>query len=90
MDSAGGYEYLRQPTDLVVLGKIQLTPAARGIQVQDLKEFGVRLEGREGGWKGKERWERWREGRRVDGGGEGGGGRNQGGGGHQHKDPSLT
>jgi hypothetical protein len=34
LDSAGGYEYLRQPTDLVVLGKVRLTPAARDIQVR--------------------------------------------------------
>jgi hypothetical protein len=34
LDSAGGYEYLRQPTDLVVLGKVRLTPAATDIQVR--------------------------------------------------------
>jgi hypothetical protein len=65
LDSAGGYEYLRQPTDLVVLGKIQLTPAARGIQVQDSKGFGGRLDGMEGGWMAKEWMERGKEGGRV-------------------------
>lgn len=34
LDSAGGYEYLRQPTDLVVLGKVTLAPAAQDIQVK--------------------------------------------------------
>lgn len=33
INSAGAYEYLRQPTDLVVLGKIRLTPAAQHIKV---------------------------------------------------------
>jgi hypothetical protein len=33
LDAAGCYEYLRQPTDMVVLGRIQLTPAALAIQV---------------------------------------------------------
>lgn len=50
LDSAGGYKYLRQPTDLVVLGKIQLTPAARSIQVCVC--FGVGGRGRaEGGMR---------------------------------------
>lgn len=34
LDSAGGFEYLRQPTDLVVLGKVTLAPAAQDIQVK--------------------------------------------------------
>lgn len=58
LDSAGGYEYLRQPTDLVVLGKVRLTPAARDIQVRGAQRDHGAVRRGEGGtagpWGGEE------------------------------------
>jgi hypothetical protein len=62
LDASGGFEYLRQPTDLVVLGRIQLTPAALAIQVgvdDDSVCFGggvVKGAGGDSGWHVEGGW----------------------------------